>query len=268
MVCVTSVAILDRRDIRRASAAMRRRCAEQCGTDQACCCPIRAAEIRTVIAHAALVFPHRHYVSERLGHAVRLVTAFACWCDGDLVVHIGRRGLAVARLIAIKADIDMNLIHGDVSLSAVAARHGLSFRSVQRLFERETLTFTGFVLGRRLAYAYWLLVGTKTDDRTICDAAFGAGFNDLSYFNRTFRRRYGVTPSEVRGLFAGDRRCHDCRRGPVGQGAGERRRNVSLQSEPQGAAGCYGLASGDAPSQSRMRCRLPAGGRLRAGQGG
>ncbi len=250
------------------SAAIPRRRAERCGADQACCCPIRVAEIRTVIAHAALVFPHRHYVSERPGHAVRLVTAFACWCDGDLVVHICRRGLAVARLIAIKADVDMNLVHGDVSLSAVATRHGLSFRSVQRLFEREALTFTGFVLGRRLAYAYWLLVGTKTDDRTICDAAFGAGFNDLSYFNRTFRRRYGVTPSEVRGLFAGDRRCHDCRRRAAGQGAGEGHRDVSLQSEPQGTVGCYGLASGDAPSQSRARCRPPVGGRLCAGQGG
>ncbi|RVC16943.1 AraC family transcriptional regulator, partial [Mesorhizobium sp. M7A.F.Ca.AU.002.02.1.1] len=24
------------------------------------------------------------------------------------------------------------------------------------------------------------------------------GFNDLSYFNRAFRRRYGATPSDVR----------------------------------------------------------------------
>lgn len=106
----------------------------------------------------------------------------------------------MARLIAIKADIGRNLIHGDVSLAAVAARHGLSFRSVQRLFEREALTFTGFVLSQRLAYAYQLLVGAREDDRTICDTAFDAGFNDLSYFNRTFRRRYGVTPSEVREM--------------------------------------------------------------------
>jgi AraC-like DNA-binding protein len=27
---------------------------------------------------------------------------------------------------------------------------------------------------------------------------------DLSYFNRTFRRRYGLTPSEVRLLRGGD----------------------------------------------------------------
>ena len=28
--------------------------------------------------------------------------------------------------------------------------------------------------------------------------AFEAGFGDLSYFNRTFRRAYGVSPSDMR----------------------------------------------------------------------
>jgi len=33
---------------------------------------------------------------------------------------------------------------------------------------------------------------------TIGAIAFEAGFGDLSYFNRSFRRRYGISPSEVR----------------------------------------------------------------------
>jgi AraC-like DNA-binding protein len=35
--------------------------------------------------------------------------------------------------------------------------------------------------------------------RRISDIAFGCGFNDLSYFNRCFRRRYGLTPTSARG---------------------------------------------------------------------
>jgi AraC-like DNA-binding protein len=34
--------------------------------------------------------------------------------------------------------------------------------------------------------------------RAISTIAFELGFNDLSYFNRTFRRRYSATPSEIR----------------------------------------------------------------------
>jgi AraC-like DNA-binding protein len=34
-------------------------------------------------------------------------------------------------------------------------------------------------------------------------ATHRAAFGDLSYFNRSFRRRYGLTPSEVRLLRGG-----------------------------------------------------------------
>jgi AraC-like DNA-binding protein len=32
----------------------------------------------------------------------------------------------------------------------------------------------------------------------ISTLAYAAGFNDLSYFNKAFRRAFGVTPSDVR----------------------------------------------------------------------
>jgi AraC-like DNA-binding protein len=37
------------------------------------------------------------------------------------------------------------------------------------------------------------------DERRISDIAFECGFNDLSYFNRCFRRRFGLTPTAARG---------------------------------------------------------------------
>jgi AraC-like DNA-binding protein len=33
----------------------------------------------------------------------------------------------------------------------------------------------------------------------VSDVAFACGFNDLSYFNRCFRRRFGLTPTAARG---------------------------------------------------------------------
>ena len=39
----------------------------------------------------------------------------------------------------------------------------------------------------------------RRGERRIADIAFACGFNDLSYFNRCFRRRFGLTPSAARG---------------------------------------------------------------------
>jgi AraC-like DNA-binding protein len=115
--------------------------------------------------------------------------------DGTAVAE--DRGLAAARLAAVKADISKNLGF-DLTLPAVAARLKLTPRHVQRLFEHAGSTFSEFVLGQRLARAHRLLTDPRRIDSTIGTIAFESGFGDLSYFNRTFRRHYGATPSEIR----------------------------------------------------------------------
>jgi len=54
------------------------------------------------------------------------------------------------------------------------------------------------VMAQRLERAHRLLSDPKLCDRTLTAIAFAAGFNDLSHFQRRFRRRYGATPSGVR----------------------------------------------------------------------
>ncbi len=108
------------------------------------------------------------------------------------------RGLRAARLAAVKAYINANLADPDLTLNAVAARRHLSPRSLQRLFEDEDTSFSEFVLNARLAFAHGLLTDPRCDGCLISSVALEAGFGDLSYFNRVFRRRYGATPSEIR----------------------------------------------------------------------
>lgn len=108
------------------------------------------------------------------------------------------RGLRVARLRAIKADIADKLANPNLSVQAVAMRQGVSPRYVQILFEEEGTTFSQYVTGQRLALAYRLLTDVRFADRSITSVAFDVGFGDLTYFNRVFRRCYGGTPSEVR----------------------------------------------------------------------
>jgi AraC-like DNA-binding protein len=108
------------------------------------------------------------------------------------------RGMRAARLRAIKQDIAQNLDQADLSVAALAARHGLTPRCVQRLFETEGATFTEYVLAQRLARAHRMLSDPRRAAEKVAAVAYDVGFGDVSYFNRAFRRRYGTAPSEVR----------------------------------------------------------------------
>lgn len=109
------------------------------------------------------------------------------------------------RFEAIKADVLARLGNGDLGLADVAQRSRVSPRYVQMLFERTGTTFSEFVLEQRLVRAARLLRDPRQllrDPRhlarKVSDIAYLAGFNDVSYFHRAFRRRFGMTPSDMR----------------------------------------------------------------------
>jgi AraC-like DNA-binding protein len=108
------------------------------------------------------------------------------------------RGIRAARLGAIKGDIEAHLATGDLSPGAVAKRQQISDSYIRKLFESEGTSFSQFVLVRRLERARRMLTNPALASRSIASVAFDAGFGDLSYFNRAFKRCYGATPSEVR----------------------------------------------------------------------
>ena len=108
------------------------------------------------------------------------------------------RGARVARLRAIKEDIVNGLRDGEVSVAATAAKHRVSQRYLQLLFEEDGTTFTDFVLAQRLARAHRMLSDPRHAKQRIAVLAYDVGFNDPSYFVRCFRRQYGMAPSDVR----------------------------------------------------------------------
>jgi AraC-like DNA-binding protein len=108
------------------------------------------------------------------------------------------RGLRAARLAAIKSDIADQLDHEGLGVADVAEHCGVTARYVQMLFEAEGTTFTEYVLAQRLARAHRMLADPSVRNRTIGAIAFEVGFGNLSYFNRAFRRHFGMTPSDAR----------------------------------------------------------------------
>jgi AraC-like DNA-binding protein len=108
------------------------------------------------------------------------------------------RGLRAARLRAIKEDIAAHLAEPALSLDSVALRHRVSPRYIQKLFEMESSSFTDFVRAGRLARAHRMLRDPRLAHLNVSSIAYRCGFHDVTAFNRTFRRHYNASPTEVR----------------------------------------------------------------------
>ena len=78
----------------------------------------------------------------------------------------------------------------------VARKLGLSPRYVQDLLHGTGMSFTERVTELRLQRARAML--RASHDAKVIDIALACGFNDVSYFNRCFRRRFGAAPNEFR----------------------------------------------------------------------
>ncbi|MEA2915328.1 MAG: hypothetical protein QOJ15_7409 [Bradyrhizobium sp.] len=132
-----------------------------------------------------------------ISHFYDLV-ALALGASSDAKALAADRTVSAVRLAAIKADIVANLDDGNLNATMVSTRSGVTVRYLHKLFESGGVTYSEFVLRERLARAYHNLRSPLHSGRAISTIAFDLGFNDLSYFNRAFRRRYNATPSEIR----------------------------------------------------------------------
>jgi len=130
-------------------------------------------------------------------HIIDLV-ALALGAEGEGRAVAEERGARAARRSAILRVIELR--SGDPGLSAItiALLLGITPRYVHLLLEETGKSFTHHVLERRLDKAAMLLCDPRWRYRKIAEIAAEAGFTDLSYFNRVFRRRFGATPSDIR----------------------------------------------------------------------
>ncbi|MDT7580942.1 MAG: AraC family transcriptional regulator, positive regulator of tynA and feaB [Pseudonocardiales bacterium] len=91
--------------------------------------------------------------------------------------------------------IDQHLLDGAISPNALAAAHGVSIRTVNRIFNATGQTVGEVIRVRRLARAREELAES---DRPVATIAHRWGFADSAHFSRSFKARYGASPSEYR----------------------------------------------------------------------
>ena len=83
-----------------------------------------------------------------------------------------------------------------ISIDEIAAVAGFSASHFMRFFKEAMGTsFTAYLSAYRLSMAARLLILTND---SILDIALSCGYENLSYFNRSFKKRYKKTPGEYR----------------------------------------------------------------------
>ena len=109
-----------------------------------------------------------------------------------------QRGAKAARFKLIKQDIDNHITDNDLSISQVAFRNGVSPQYIRSMFHDLETKFSDYVNEIRLQLAYTQLCNSSYNHLSISELALNVGFDNLSWFNRLFKKRFGLSPSEVR----------------------------------------------------------------------
>ncbi|MGI9544908.1 MAG: hybrid sensor histidine kinase/response regulator transcription factor [Cyclobacteriaceae bacterium] len=122
----------------------------------------------------------------------------AIYTTGGRPTDIGKvtSPLEDAFITKMKEVIESNLSNGDFGVLDLCQSLAMSRTQVHRKLKALTnLSTTHFIRSIRLTKAKELL---ETSTLNISEIAYEVGFNDPSYFHRTFVQEYGVKPSEMR----------------------------------------------------------------------
>lgn len=134
------------------------------------------------------------HISDTIVDLIGLATG----AKGEDAELAGTRGLRAARLQAVLKQIKSNYRNPALSAPLVGLQIGLSGRYVQDLLSSTGGSFSERILELRLQDAKAMLTDPRHQDKRIGDIAFEVGFSDISYFNRSFRKRFGCSPGAAR----------------------------------------------------------------------
>ena len=99
------------------------------------------------------------------------------------------------RVLKVKNYIAKNYMD-EIRLNTLADIAGMSPSAFSRFFKLHTgRNLSEYIIEMRLGYASRMLVDTA---KSIAEISFQSGFNNLSNFNRIFKKKKGCSPSEFR----------------------------------------------------------------------
>ena len=92
--------------------------------------------------------------------------------------------------------IEENIMQTDIDMAFLTDKMAMSHSTFYRKVKALTgLTAKEYVRKQRLRYCYKLL---ESGDYNVTEAAMMTGFNQMAHFRETFKKEFGVLPSEIR----------------------------------------------------------------------
>jgi len=102
------------------------------------------------------------------------------------------------RVRKVKEYINQNYTK-DIRLAYLSDMVGMTPASFSRFFKLRTgKNLSDYIIDIRLGYSSRMLVDST---KSISEVCFECGFNNLSYFNRIFKKKKGMTPKEFRSHY-------------------------------------------------------------------
>jgi AraC family transcriptional activator of tynA and feaB len=102
------------------------------------------------------------------------------------------------RWLRARADLDANLADPELNAARLARLQGISRRRLDAIFAAHGQSAERLIWERRIERAAEDLSNPTLARRSLIDIALGWGFNSPSHFSRSFRRRFGESPSGFR----------------------------------------------------------------------
>lgn len=104
----------------------------------------------------------------------------------------------------ILAYMDKNHADCELTPEKVAEANGISMRYLHRVFQQSGMAVSKWIWERRLKASREDLLDPAKGQMRISEIAFSRGFNDPAHFSRSFRDRFGISPSKLRAKSAAE----------------------------------------------------------------
>lgn len=157
-----------------------------------------AVMLRALIAKV-LATPDQDAGSPHLRELIFDATRQAFVADRTSDTPASVHDTAAKRLEIVDVLIDRHLTDSDLGARWLADQVGVSIRTLQEDFQGLGVTCTTVIRHKRLRLAREKIEHLKASksQQTIAEVAYSTGFNDISYFNRSFKEMFACAPTDL-----------------------------------------------------------------------